>query len=194
MLLAIDASTSITSWATQSKDGTITEFFLKDRASSALAASLQKHRDLLTEVEEIIVGVGPGSFSGIRVAVATAQGLSTVWNASIRGVRSSNALAWKMKHVSYLGVFADARRHQYFFTPYKEGALIEPTQVLDTKLLEDYLSKCSLAISAEKDANIPESVSLSAGDLIRHDCNFGPEKKSLILEPIHLRPSITLKK
>jgi tRNA threonylcarbamoyladenosine biosynthesis protein TsaB len=42
---------------------------------------------------EIIVGVGPGSFTGIRVAIAAAQGLSIGWAAELRGMSSLALLA-----------------------------------------------------------------------------------------------------
>ena len=44
-------------------------------------------------VERIIVGVGPGSFTGIRVAIAAAQGLAIGWNAELVGMSSLALLA-----------------------------------------------------------------------------------------------------
>ena len=44
------------------------------------------------KAERILVGVGPGSFTGIRVAVAAAHGLAIGWNAELSGM-SSLALA-----------------------------------------------------------------------------------------------------
>lgn len=41
----------------------------------------------------ILVGVGPGSFTGIRVAIAAAQGLSIGWDAEIAGMSSLALLA-----------------------------------------------------------------------------------------------------
>jgi tRNA threonylcarbamoyl adenosine modification protein YeaZ len=43
--------------------------------------------------DRIIVGVGPGSFTGIRVAIAAAQGLSIGWDASLFGMSSLALLA-----------------------------------------------------------------------------------------------------
>jgi tRNA threonylcarbamoyladenosine biosynthesis protein TsaB len=42
---------------------------------------------------EILVGVGPGSFTGIRVAIAAAHGLSIGWNAKLSGMSSLALLA-----------------------------------------------------------------------------------------------------
>ena len=42
---------------------------------------------------QILVGVGPGSFTGIRVAIAAAHGLAIGWNAKLSGMSSLALLA-----------------------------------------------------------------------------------------------------
>ena len=42
---------------------------------------------------QILVGVGPGSFTGIRVAIAAAHGLAIGWGAELRGMSSLALLA-----------------------------------------------------------------------------------------------------
>jgi tRNA threonylcarbamoyl adenosine modification protein YeaZ len=45
------------------------------------------------KAERILVGVGPGSFTGIRVAIAAAHGLAIGWGAELRGMASLALLA-----------------------------------------------------------------------------------------------------
>jgi len=95
MILAIDTSTAACSAA------------LFDSAGRCIA-----HRDevigrghaerLVPMIEElldgraarrILVGVGPGSFTGIRVGIAAAQGLAIGWDAELAGMSSLALLA-----------------------------------------------------------------------------------------------------
>ena len=41
----------------------------------------------------VLVGVGPGSFTGIRVAIAAAHGLAIGWDAELKGMSSLALLA-----------------------------------------------------------------------------------------------------
>ena len=51
--------------------------------------------DLLQErtADSILVGVGPGSFTGIRVAIAAAHGLAIGWSVQLKGMSSLALLA-----------------------------------------------------------------------------------------------------
>ena len=45
------------------------------------------------KADQILVGVGPGSFTGIRVAIAAAHGLAIGWSADLSGMSSLALLA-----------------------------------------------------------------------------------------------------
>lgn len=47
---------------------------------------------------QILVGVGPGSFTGIRVGMAAAHGMAIGWNAKLSGMSSLALLAEKAGH------------------------------------------------------------------------------------------------
>ncbi len=45
--------------------------------------------------DHVLVGCGPGSFTGIRVGIAAAQGLALGWKARINGYCALDLLAWR---------------------------------------------------------------------------------------------------
>ena len=47
--------------------------------------------------DQILVGVGPGSFTGIRVAIAAAHGMAIGWGAELKGMASLALLASGVK-------------------------------------------------------------------------------------------------
>lgn len=78
---------------------------------------------------EILVGVGPGSFTGIRVAVAAAFGLAIGWGAELKGMSS---IALLSTSVSVRGEIAAAMTggHGELFIQQFDGTTSEPTSEL----------------------------------------------------------------
>jgi len=54
--------------------------------------------------DEILVGVGPGSFTGIRVAIAAAHGMAIGWSAKLRGFSSIALIAAGIEREGDVGV------------------------------------------------------------------------------------------
>lgn len=95
MILAIDGASTDLSVAVAERDGTIVaaERWTSGHRQSAellprLLDLLERHGRTLGEVGGIGVGVGPGSFTGLRVAVALAKGLAVALGRPIVGVPS----------------------------------------------------------------------------------------------------------
>jgi len=82
---------------------------LLDRALSDAAWSK-------TDIDKIVVGVGPGSFTGVRIGIAVAQGLMLGLGVPGVGVGSMAALAagWPASDARARVVVRHARRGEYF--------------------------------------------------------------------------------
>ncbi len=98
-VLALDTCTDRCSVAVLSDDRTLAEVDLK--VSSGHAGRLLKVIDTLLDmagcpaanIDLIAVGRGPGSFTGIRIGIATAKGLATALACPLKGVCSLDAMA-----------------------------------------------------------------------------------------------------
>jgi tRNA threonylcarbamoyladenosine biosynthesis protein TsaB len=84
-------------------------------------------------LQRIAVGVGPGTFTGLRVGVATARGLAQSLEIAPVGVSSLRALAEaaaKEEKGGQLLVAIDARRGEVFAATYAAGEELEPPRAL----------------------------------------------------------------
>ncbi|MFL6730915.1 MAG: tRNA (adenosine(37)-N6)-threonylcarbamoyltransferase complex dimerization subunit type 1 TsaB [Sphingomicrobium sp.] len=79
--------------------------------------------------DRILVGVGPGSFTGIRVAIAAAHGLAIGWNAELFGMNSLALLAAGAGS-SELIATAVAGGHGELFVQQFDGSSVEPNSDL----------------------------------------------------------------
>ena len=93
-ILSIDTSTPHGSVALL-VDGELRldETFTADRSHSAsLFVVLEKARALVEQIDQVAVGLGPGSFAGVRIAIAAAIGLELSLGAKLVGIPSVAAL------------------------------------------------------------------------------------------------------
>ena len=77
----------------------------------------------------IIVGVGPGSFTGIRVAIAAAHGLAIGWGAELKGMSSLTLLAASANDDGEVGA-AVLGGHGELFVQQFNGVTLQPTSDL----------------------------------------------------------------
>ncbi|MFN2449643.1 MAG: tRNA (adenosine(37)-N6)-threonylcarbamoyltransferase complex dimerization subunit type 1 TsaB [Candidatus Baltobacteraceae bacterium] len=63
-----------------------------EQGLAAVAAAIERSRVAPADLQRIAVGIGPGSFTGIRIAVSYAKSLAQVWRLPIVPVDSFDAL------------------------------------------------------------------------------------------------------
>jgi tRNA threonylcarbamoyladenosine biosynthesis protein TsaB len=95
VILAIDTSTPACTAALFAADGTL--FASRDEVIGRGHA--ERLVPLISEMldghmpRQVLVGVGPGSFTGIRIGIAAAQGLAIGWDVPVCGLSSLALLA-----------------------------------------------------------------------------------------------------
>src|SRR5438270_10125971 len=86
--------------------------FANDRKhSGAFFETITAARAEYDRAELIVVGLGPGSYAGIRIAVSAAIGLNAALDAQMLGLPSICAM---QVHEEEFFVVGDARRHSFF--------------------------------------------------------------------------------
>jgi tRNA threonylcarbamoyladenosine biosynthesis protein TsaB len=148
---------------------------------------LKKFRVNLSEVDVFAVGLGPGSFTGLRVGIATAQVLGYVLKKKIVGVSSLEAIARDALEGknSRVAVALDARKSKVYGAVYERRG--EKFKVVIKPALFD--AKEFPGISANPKASRIAEGSL---ELIRRKRFINPFR----LEPHYLYPrdcNVTLK-
>ena len=76
------------------------------------------------EIACVCVGRGPGSFTGVRIALATAKGVASALEVGLVGVSSLDAVAWGAWRAGERGsllVVADAMRREVYPVEYRLG-------------------------------------------------------------------------
>jgi tRNA threonylcarbamoyl adenosine modification protein YeaZ len=120
--LALELSSPVGSVAFCEKGGDRDlKVFPADRKDSGLFyENLQAMKETFGKPGIIVVGLGPGSYAGVRIAIATAVGLKAAWGARLLGLPSICAL----DREEYVAL-GDARRNSFFFAHVVRGACLE---------------------------------------------------------------------
>ncbi len=169
------------------------------------------------EVEQYAVGLGPGSFAGLRMALTAARAMALPGRCAVFGLGSDEVLAneWLCEHGgSTLAVVGDARRDRYWLGRFRRagsGAVerVAPVQLIERAALSARLAHCDMvvtphwdALGAELDKRRPAGSQLvrqacvpSAGGVGRLAQRFGRKdgEAGRPLAPVYLHPPPVLR-
>ena len=123
-VLAIDTSTSRTSVAII-EDAKVLYSGFRDGATAhgpSLPALVQEAL-AVSDVDEVVVGMGPGPFTGLRVGIAFAQSFALARQIPVRGVCSLDAIAMQIQEADFI-VTVDARRKEVYWARYTNGVRV----------------------------------------------------------------------
>jgi tRNA threonylcarbamoyladenosine biosynthesis protein TsaB len=111
-----------------------------------LATRLLEEAGLTFEdLDRIAVGVGPGTFTGLRIGVATARALAQGTGAELVGVSTLRTLAANAEGRRVLAVL-DARRGEAFVAEYEGDTEVRPPAAVTPQQLSDMARPGLLAL------------------------------------------------
>jgi tRNA threonylcarbamoyladenosine biosynthesis protein TsaB len=99
------------------------------RLPGELMTLLDRAGITLGEIDLFAVATGPGSFTGLRIGIATMQGLAFAANKPLIGVSGFDALASVAGSEGRVATWVDAWRGEVFAALYEDGTEIEPPTV-----------------------------------------------------------------
>ncbi|MCB1225486.1 MAG: tRNA (adenosine(37)-N6)-threonylcarbamoyltransferase complex dimerization subunit type 1 TsaB [Verrucomicrobiales bacterium] len=132
-VLALELSTPRGSVAVVAADGLRYEAeFESERSHNAcLFAPLQEALEAAgEELALVLVGTGPGSYTGVRIAIAAAQGVGLAREVPVAGMSSLlGSLPLEDDAAGVAVVIGDARRGQLYRADLENGGVVEPIRL-----------------------------------------------------------------
>ena len=119
----------------------------------AVAEAMERAEVDWGDLDAIAVGVGPGTFTGLRIGIATARALATAAGLPLRPVSSLAALAAGIDHLVRLPLI-DARRGEVFAALYEGEREFWPPLVMRPEELIEQLGNASVIPMAAGDGSI----------------------------------------
>ncbi|MCZ9293894.1 tRNA (adenosine(37)-N6)-threonylcarbamoyltransferase complex dimerization subunit type 1 TsaB [Corynebacterium meitnerae] len=141
IVLALDtATTDLVAGIVDAQTGdTLAEAVTPTRSHNELLVPtvmelLESARLAFTDIEAIVVGCGPGPFTGLRVGMATASAFGQALGVPVHGVCTHDAVALLMRGSSL--ILTDARRREVYWARYSDGERVAGPDVIAPGQLE----------------------------------------------------------
>ncbi len=120
-ILAIDTSSSALGIAVTDEDTMLAEFTQNkalthsEKLMPLIDTMLGNIDENIKNIEAVACSIGPGSFTGIRIGVATANAFAMAGNIPVIGISSLEAMAYNFKYTDYVIVSTMyAQREDYY--------------------------------------------------------------------------------
>lgn len=152
LILALDTTTRTGSVALTRNDELIDQLVGDPRRTHGerlpgdIIALLGRQRLEVSDIDLYAVAAGPGSFTGLRIGIATIQGLALVGGRLVVPVSTLDALAaagrttraphLQLGRAPWIAVWMDAQRRELFFALYRERTGFSVTEIGDLGGLE----------------------------------------------------------
>lgn len=142
IVLSVDTSTQNACAAIMSHEGLIAEYTISNKKTHSqnimpmIEDMMQKSGLTMDMIDAFAVTVGPGSFTGLRIGMATVKTFSQVMKKPIVGVSTLEALA--ESHImtdNLICPIIDARRGDVYNALYKEGKCVQSDRAININTL-----------------------------------------------------------
>jgi tRNA threonylcarbamoyl adenosine modification protein YeaZ len=172
------------------------------RAFNLIERALTESKMEREDIECIAVGLGPGSYAGIRSAISLAQGWQVARAIRVLGVSTVECLAAQAQTAKLSGlvnIVIDAQRNEIYFASYELAAdtrrIVEPLQLLPFDEARTRCAKGTTLVWPDSLGRFPGSSVLlpdagTLGLLAETHADFVSGDK---LEPIYLRETSFVK-
>jgi tRNA threonylcarbamoyladenosine biosynthesis protein TsaB len=197
-ILALELSTACGSLAWLESQVEFARKWPNDRKNSApFFENLQNVRRKFGVPDTIVVGLGPGSYAGTRIAISAAIGLQLCCEAHLIGYPSICAMESDAEEYCVVG---DARRESFFFGRVARNELVDGPMLCSGPSLKAKLDSLGATIAVFSSELLPQFGRAAIGYpsalmLARLAREPRLSFSSPPLEPIYLRePHITISK
>lgn len=214
--LAIETSTMTQSVAVAVEGQIVSERLSRRKAghSSSLLASVEGALEdvglSIHDVQALVCGLGPGSFTGVRVGLSFALGVAAGLGIPVYGVDSFRAFLPYIAAGTPVAVALDARKAEVYGVIYDNGRRTNTLLAPGTFAPEDFFQEAAkhaaegLVVVGNGPDAFPEAwapfgerltriarldVPLAAGLFDAHDAGFSVSSQQETLEPRYIRPS-----
>lgn len=145
MILTMDTSTDVLSVSLHNGHEIIEEYSSKNknkhstRLMPAIDRIMKEANVTPKDLTKIIVGIGPGSYTGVRIALSTAKTMAWTLNIPLISMSSLQGLALQASGDHYVCSFLDARRGLVYAGLYNQhGEVVLPEVNIQ---IEEWLDK-----------------------------------------------------
>lgn len=151
-------------------------------------------------LDRIGVTVGPGSFTGLRVGLAFAQGLGEALDRPVVGISALAALAWtKDAGEGATAAIIDARRGQVYVQTFRDGVPLTGPEAVGVEAMRDRMASDAAGLDWRlvgsgaplfvRDPKATEPISPGASDPIVYPSAAGLAALTVLADPAEAPPS-----
>lgn len=154
----------------------------------------------------VVVDMGPGSYTGLRIGLAAAKGLAFAWNRPLLGISAPEALSTRVPEAPQVLCAMDASRGEVWAALFQRRAdghldLVEPGELYTPAVLSQRLTSPTVVVGDAAEAVVDDARGIVAAsqpqwpsaaqvaELGRRRFIAGARDEGLEMCPIYYRPN-----